>query len=154
MMRRATGPVGDTAAAVGPIAYLTGEYPAPPTRSFNVRLPLCGRSESQAMTFTIRRTSSSHHVGPEQKAEAVRTFCVQSAALRPIALLRAHAMAVQRAPLRYLHASVLHFSVAHPVRRASFISFSISRRLAYSQMSCIAQKCDTSTTTSETPAAR
>ena len=102
------------AALPGPVAYLTGEYPRA-TDTFIQREAAALRALGvEVATFSIRPTDPGHHVGPEQKAEAARTFCVQPAALRPGRLARAHLRAFASAPLRYLRAVALALRSAAP----------------------------------------
>jgi len=97
----------ETYDALGPIAYLTGEYPRA-TDTFIQREIAALRSFGvDVRTFSVRRTDTAHHVGPEQRAEAVQTFYVQPASLRPHVLLKAHAWAFLRSPLRYLKSIIL-----------------------------------------------
>ena len=83
------------------IAYLTGEYPRA-TDTFIQREVAALRDQGmEVLTCSIRRTGVEHLVGPEQKAEAARTFYVLAAAKRPLQLLRSHAQALIRSPGRY-----------------------------------------------------
>jgi len=86
------------------IAYLTGEYPRA-TDTFIQREVAALRDQGiEVQTCSIRRTGVEHLVGPEQKAEAARTFYVLAATSAPVRLLRCHAQALLRSPGRYWRA--------------------------------------------------
>ncbi|MFP4274106.1 MAG: glycosyltransferase, partial [Paracoccaceae bacterium] len=98
----------------GPIAYLTGEYPRA-TDTFIQREVAGLRTLGITVhTCSVRRTGPEHHVGPEQRDEAARTFNVLPAAKQPLRLLRAHVSAAARAPGRYLSALRLAWRTAAP----------------------------------------
>lgn len=103
----------------GRLAYLTGEYPRA-TDTFIQRevaaLRMLGRD---VVTCSIRRTGPEHHVGPEQKSEAAKTFNVLPAAKNPLALGAAHLGACLRAPRRYLRTIVLAATSAPPGLRGA-----------------------------------
>ena len=91
---------------IGPIAYLTGEYPRA-TDTFIQREVAQLRAQGfDIHTCSIRATDASHHVGPEQKAEHANTFQVQGVAKSPLRLMAAHARML-RAPGRWLGAAKL-----------------------------------------------
>jgi len=76
--------------ALKKIAYLTGEYPRA-TDTFIQREVLALREMGrEVLTCSIRQTGAEHHVGPEQRAEAARTFHVLKSAKSPLHLLRCH----------------------------------------------------------------
>ncbi len=90
----------------GRIAYLTGEYPRA-TDTFIQREVAALRALGLTVeTCSIRRTGPAHHVGPEQRAEAARTFHVLAATAHPGRSLAAHVAALRR-PGRYLRALTL-----------------------------------------------
>jgi glycosyltransferase involved in cell wall biosynthesis len=94
-----------TAAALpGPIVYLTGEYPRATDTFIQREVAGLRALGADVRTCSIRRTDPHHHVGPEQTAEAARTFCVQPEALRPGRLTRSHANLLLRSPVRWLRA--------------------------------------------------
>lgn len=87
---------------VGPIAYLTGEYPRA-TDTF-IQREIAGLRERGVEVFacTVRRTGPEHHTSPWIKAEAAATFPVLDNASKPLRLLAAHAAAWFKTPGRYL----------------------------------------------------
>lgn len=94
------------------IAYLTGEYPRA-TDTFIQREVAALRAQGiEVFTFSIRRTSSEHIVGPEQQAEAERTFYVLP--VNPVQLLTAHFALWIASPKRYLQAVKLAWSTHQP----------------------------------------
>ncbi|UZD91703.1 glycosyltransferase family 4 protein [Cognatishimia activa] len=96
--------------ALEKIAYLTGEYPRA-TDTFIQRevaeLRAMGR---EVLTCSIRQTGPEHHVGPEQRAEAAKTFHVLKAAKSPIHLLKCHWRFLREDAGRYFSALRLAFS--------------------------------------------
>ena len=85
----------------GPIAYLTGEYPRA-TDTFIQREVAALRALGVTVeTCSIRRTDPSHHVGPEQREEASRTFHILDAAKNPSRLLKAHVGLLKQSPRQY-----------------------------------------------------
>lgn len=94
------------------VAWLMGEYPRA-TDTFIQREVAALRAQGlDVATCTIRRTDAAHLVGPEQRAEAARTFVVLEAARNPARLIAAHAAAFARAPRRYLQALALALRTA------------------------------------------
>ncbi|HBB31981.1 MAG TPA: colanic acid biosynthesis glycosyltransferase WcaL [Cyanobacteria bacterium UBA8803] len=94
------------------IAYLTGQYPRA-TDTFIQREVAGLRSLGvEVYTFSIRRSSDEHMVGPEQKAERDRTFYILPA--NPIAVLLAHLTLLLGSPARYLKALKLAWSTRSP----------------------------------------
>jgi colanic acid/amylovoran biosynthesis glycosyltransferase len=84
------------------IAYLTGEYPRA-TDTFIQREVAALREQGiEVFTFSVRRTGAEHIVGPEQQAEADRTFYILPP--KPVNLLRAHLSLLASSPKRYLQA--------------------------------------------------
>lgn len=108
------GPVPD----LGPIAYLTGEYPKvshtfiqreiAALRSLGLRIEAC----------TVRRAPPGSVVGPDQQAEAARTFCILDAARNPLVLILAHLRLILTAPRRWLAALALALRMRPPGARA------------------------------------
>jgi len=95
------------------IAYLTGEYPRA-TDTFILREVQGLRQLGvDVITCSVRTTSTDHHVGPEQKAEAATTFKILDAAKKPATLIRSHLRAM-RQPGRYLHALRLALRTSPP----------------------------------------
>lgn len=84
------------------IAYLTGEYPRA-TDTFIQREVAALREQGiDVFTFSVRRTGAEHIVGPEQQAEADRTFYILPP--NPLNLLLAHLTLLVSSPKRYLQA--------------------------------------------------
>lgn len=91
---------------LGPIAYLTGEYPRATDTFIQREVAQLREQGFDIQTCSIRATDASHHVGPEQKAEHARTFQVQGTARAPLKLLAAHAR-ILRTPKRWIGAAKL-----------------------------------------------
>lgn len=109
----------ETGTPAGPVAYLTGEYPRA-TDTFIQREVAALRAQGITVeTCSIRRTDPSHHVGPEQRAEAASTFHVLEAAKNPFALIGAHARLAMAAPKRYLGALKLAWRTRAPGAKAA-----------------------------------
>lgn len=90
--------------ALEKIAYLTGEYPRA-TDTFIQREVAALRSLGrEVLTCSIRQTGPEHHVGPEQRAEAAKTFHVLKAAKSPLHLLKCHWRFLREQPGRYFSA--------------------------------------------------
>ena len=88
----------------GPVFYLTGEYPRATDTFIQREVAALRALGVEVRTCTVRATAAHHHVGPEQRAEAARTFAVQPEALKPLRLIRDHCVCLIRAPGRYLRA--------------------------------------------------
>lgn len=84
------------------IAYLTGEYPRATDTFIQREVAGLRALGLEVETCSIRRTGAEHHTGPEQCAEAARTFHVLEATLSP-RLLRA-LLGAWRHPLRWFSA--------------------------------------------------
>ncbi|MCZ4259500.1 glycosyltransferase [Limimaricola sp. G21655-S1] len=96
---------------LGPVMWLTGEYPRA-TDTFIQREVAALRHLGVAVeTASVRRTDPSHHVGPEQRAEAAATFHLLEAALNPWRMTRAKLSAL-RNPGRFLRALALAWRTA------------------------------------------
>ncbi|MBF2051304.1 MAG: glycosyltransferase [Leptolyngbya sp. IPPAS B-1204] len=99
------------------IAYLTGEYPRA-TDTFIQREVAALREQGiDVFTFSIRRTGAEHIVGPEQQAEADRTFYILPP--NPLKLLLAHLSLVFRSPKRYFQAVKLAWQTHQPGLRGT-----------------------------------
>ena len=83
------------------VAYLTGEYPRATDTFVQREVAALRELGLEVFTFSARATDPSHHVGPEQVAEAAATFALVSAAKNPVALLGAHARRLLASPGRY-----------------------------------------------------
>ena len=96
------------------LAYLTGEYPRATDTFIQREVAALRRLGFTVRTFSVRRTDPSHHVGPEQQAEARATVAILPIARNPLKLLRAHLAALARAPRRYASAVALAFRTPRP----------------------------------------
>ncbi|MFY0597537.1 MAG: glycosyltransferase family 4 protein [Cognatishimia sp.] len=83
------------------IAYLTGEYPRATDTFIQREVAALRALGREVLTCSIRQTGPEHHVGPEQRAEAAKTFHVLKTAKSPLHLLRCHWRFLSRAPGRY-----------------------------------------------------
>lgn len=102
----------------GPIAYLTGEYPKV-SHTFIAREVAALRQLGLTIhTCTVRRAPAADVVGPDQQAEAARTFCILDAARNPAVPLLALASACLRAPRRFLSALRLAWQTRPPGAKA------------------------------------
>lgn len=90
--------------ALNKIAYLTGEYPRATDTFIQREVAALRAMGREVVTCSIRQTGAEHHVGPEQRAEAARTFHVLKAAKSPLHLLRCHWRFLRKNPGRYLEA--------------------------------------------------
>lgn len=104
------------------IAYITGEYPRA-TDTFILREVQCLRKLGMdVVTCSVRTTPATHHVGPEQKAEAKATFKVLAAAKNPVTLFTSHLRALKN-PGRYFRALRLAFRTSPPGFRNHLYQF-------------------------------
>lgn len=111
-------PLADPIASPGPIAYMTGEYPKV-SHTFIQREVAALRALGLTIeTCTVRRASAAAIVGPDQQAEAARTFCILDAARNPATLLAAHLHMVVTAPQRWLSALALAIRLRPPGPKA------------------------------------
>lgn len=109
-----TGPIP----VPGPIAYLTGEYPKV-SHTFIQREVAALRALGLTIeTCTVRRAPASAIAGPDQQAEAARTFCILDAARNPATLIAAHLCLIATAPRRWLSALALAFRLRPPGPKA------------------------------------
>lgn len=93
------------------IAYLTGEYPRATDTFIQREVAALREQDIEVFTFSIRRTGPEHIVGPEQQAEADRTFYILPP--NPVNLLLAHFRLFLSSPKRYLQAIKLAWKT-HP----------------------------------------
>lgn len=97
--------------APGPVMWLTGEYPRA-TDTFIQREVAALRALGVTVeTASVRRTDPSHHVGPEQRAEAAATFHLLETALHPWRMTCAKLSAL-RHPHRFARALALAWRTA------------------------------------------
>lgn len=102
------------ALSVGPIAYLTGEYPKV-SHTFILREIAALRAQGMEVhACTVRRPHPKYVVGPDQKAEAKQTFCILEAAKWPHRMLGAHAKMLLRWPGRWASALGLAWRTRPP----------------------------------------
>lgn len=94
------------------IAYLTGEYPRATDTFIQREVTALRERDIEVFTFSIRRTSDEHIVGPEQRAERDRTFYILP--VRPVNLLIAHLSLLLNSPKRYLQAIKLAWTTHQP----------------------------------------
>lgn len=96
----------------GPLAYLTGEYPRATDTFIQREVAALRALGIDVQTFSIRRTDASHHVGPEQRNEAAKTFHVLEASKSITRLIKSHVGWIKRKPKNYLSALRLAWSTA------------------------------------------
>ena len=101
-------------ADVGPIAYLTGEYPRATDTFIQREVAGLRANGIDVFTTSIRKTGVEHLVGEEQRAEAAKTFYILNAAKSPVRLLKSHARALRASPGRYFKALRLAFRTRPP----------------------------------------
>ncbi len=96
------------------IAYLTGEYPRA-TDTFIQREIMALRALGHEVeTCSVRKTGVEHLVGPEQRAEAAKTFYIVAAAKSPMRFVACHGKAFLRSPKRYAKALRLALTSGRP----------------------------------------
>jgi glycosyltransferase involved in cell wall biosynthesis len=101
------------------IACLTGEYPKA-SHTFILREIAALRTfGAEVLSASIRRTAQAQLIGPEEEAEAARTFHVLETARRPGALLSAHLSLLTQAPGRYLATLALALRTGRPGARGT-----------------------------------
>lgn len=102
----------------GPIAYLTGEYPRA-TDTFIQREVASLRMQGfEVLTCSVRQTGTEHHVGPEQREEARKTFHILNHARSPLWLVRDHLKAFAASPAKYFSALKLAVKTSPPGLKA------------------------------------
>lgn len=104
---------------IGPIAYLTGEYPRATDTFIQREVAELRNLGITVETCSIRRTDPSHHVGPEQCEEAANTFHILDAAKNPLHLLGAHARLLSQDPRRYFSAFAKAWRTRAPGAKAA-----------------------------------
>jgi len=87
--------------ALNKIAYLTGEYPRATDTFIQREVAALRALGREVLTCSIRQTGPEHHVGPEQRAEAAKTFHVLKSAKSPLHLLRCHWRFLSHDPSKY-----------------------------------------------------
>ena len=102
----------------GPIAYLTGEYPKVSHTFIQREVAALRQLGLTIHTCTVRRAPAADVVGPEQQAEAARTFCILDAARNPAVPLMALTSACLLSPRRFLSAIALAWRTRPPGARA------------------------------------
>lgn len=102
----------------GPIAYVTGEYPKVSHTFIQREIVELRALGAEVLTCTVRRPAAWAVVGPEQQAEAARTFGVMEAAKNPRRLLAAHWSLLRHSPGRWFSALRLAWSTRPPGLKA------------------------------------
>lgn len=97
------------------IAYLTGEYPRATDTFIQREVAALRKQGLEVYTFSVRRTSTEHIVGPEQERESEATFYILPPF--PLTLVRAHLSLLLLSPGRYLSAIRLAWSTRQPGMR-------------------------------------
>lgn len=95
-----TGPIPP----VGPIAYMTGEYPKASHTFIQREVAALRRLGLRIETCSVRRAPAASIAGPRQLAEATGTFYILDAARNPLLLLWAHLRLLLTTPRRWLSA--------------------------------------------------
>ncbi len=104
------------------IAYLAGRYPAV-SHTFILREVAALRALGVDVdTYSIWRSGESELLGPEERAEAERTFSLLP--LRPATVLRAHAEALVRRPGAYVRMLAEAFRLAPSTPRGLMLAAS------------------------------
>lgn len=111
-------PLDDPIPDPGPIAYLTGEYPKVSHTFIQREVAALRRLGLRIETCTVRRAPAAAVVGPDQQAEAARTYCILDAARNPLTLIAAHLRLIATAPRRWLAALSLAFRLRPPGPKA------------------------------------
>lgn len=104
--------------AMGPIAYLTGEYPKVSHTFIQREVAALRQLGLQIETCTVRRAPAASVVGPDQQEEARQTFCILETARNPLVLVAAHLSLLLTAPRRWLSALALAFRIRPPGPKA------------------------------------
>lgn len=102
----------------GPIAYVTGEYPKVSHTFIQREIMGLRALGAEVLTCSVRRPAAKTVVGPEQQAEAARTFVIMEAARRPVQLVTAHGRMLRRAPGRWFSALHLAWTTRPPGLKA------------------------------------
>lgn len=110
-------PDQDHAAAFGPVAYLTGEYPKASHTFIQREIAALRDIGLTVLTCTIRRAAP-QHVLADQMAEAATTFCVLESARLPRYLIGAHVSLLRHHPRRWFAALRLALGTGSPGVRA------------------------------------
>lgn len=109
-----TGPIPD----MGPIAYLTGEYPKVSHTFIQREVAALRQLGLRIETCTVRRAPAASVVGPDQQEEARQTFCTLDAARNPLTLIAAHLSLLLTAPKRWCAALTLALRTRPPGPKA------------------------------------
>lgn len=111
-------PLDDPIPDPGPIAYLTGEYPKVSHTFIQREVAALRALGLRIETCTVRRAPAAAIVGPDQQAEAARTFCILDAARNPAILISAHLRLIASSPRRWLAALAMAFRLRPPGPKA------------------------------------
>lgn len=99
---------------VGPVAYLTGLYPAVSHTFIQREIAALRQLGVTVLPCSIRRPPAEHATGAEERAALAETYYVVEAAKAPLRLLGAHATLLARNPADYLGAIALAVRTARP----------------------------------------
>lgn len=102
----------------GPIAYLTGEYPRATDTFIQREVAALRALGFKVLTCSVRQTGTEHHVGPEQREEAHRTFYILNEARSPLRLARDNLRAFTASPSKYVSALKLAVKTSPPGLKA------------------------------------
>lgn len=103
-----------TSQFTGPVAYNTGQYPRA-SDTFILREVRALRSLGiDVTTCSVRKSDSSHIVGPEQQEEQDGTFYILQAAKNPLTLIRAHLSLLMSRPLAWFRTMGLAWRICPP----------------------------------------
>ena len=103
----------------GPVAYVTGTYPAVSHTFIQREISALRELGVEVIPCSIRRPPQEVVVGAEQEAEAARCFIVLEAAKWPHKLARAHLGLLFRSPGRWFAAARLAWRIRPPGVRAA-----------------------------------
>lgn len=105
---------GSTHMNLGPIAYVTGQYPSVSHTFIQREVEGLRALGIEVIPCTVRRPPAKSVVGPNQAQEAARTFAIQAAAKSPVRLIGAHLRMLRRAPRRWFAALRLAWQTCPP----------------------------------------
>lgn len=107
-------PSPGTTPRIGPIAYLTGLYPAASHTFIQREIAAVRRLGVTVLPCSIQRPRDARTTGAEERAALAETFYVIEAARAPFRLLGAHVAILVRDPAAYLGAIVLAARTSRP----------------------------------------
>lgn len=101
-------------APLGPVAYLTGNYPKASHTFIQREIAALRDLGLQVETFSIRRPGQGDLIGPEEVAAEAETYYVLANAKNPVNLLKAHFRLLKAGPGRWFKALALAVRTARP----------------------------------------